>query len=130
MNRHYLIRHTLGLFVLLYAANAHAGEREDWLAGLKEAERSEQGTKNYFMYEPLPEGLAIVHACGLPQTSRSHFDAMYSMEVGQQQPPGDLFSGWLGRHLLETSPASPDSILRAVALDFDNRVIGTSAPGK
>jgi uncharacterized protein (DUF1501 family) len=42
--------------------------------------------------------LAIVQACGMSEDSRSHFDAMYAMEVGT---PGvrTTANGWLTRHL-------------------------------
>lgn len=61
--------------------------------------------------------LVVIHACGSPDGSRSHFDAMQNMETGQ---PGSsaLFTGWLGRHLLNTAPARPDALLRAVGLDY------------
>lgn len=47
--------------------------------------------------------LAIVHACGLTNGTRSHFDAMDFMERGT---PGDKTTpnGWLTRHLLLTNP--------------------------
>ena len=60
--------------------------------------------------------LALIHACGLPQTNRSHFDAMHFMEVGSQAPPATLFTGWLGRHLLATAPTMSDGVLRAVGI--------------
>ena len=62
--------------------------------------------------------LAIVHACGLPDTSRSHFSAMRYMEVGQENPPISLGTGWLGRHLQVTAPAQADALLRAVGIGF------------
>ncbi len=73
--------------------------------------------------EPLLEAyqdgaLAVVHACGLENTSRSHFDAMHFMEVGQERPPADLFTGWLGRHLQATAPTLTDGFLRAVGIGF------------
>ena len=61
--------------------------------------------------------LAFVHACGLPETSRSHFDAMHFMETGQLNP-GTLASGWLGRHLQTTAPTAADGLLRAVGIGF------------
>ncbi len=59
--------------------------------------------------------LAIVHACGSPDPSRSHFDAQRSMEVGK---PADmtLATGWLARHLLTTSPTRADAVLRAMSI--------------
>ena len=58
--------------------------------------------------------LAIVHACGAPDESRSHFKAMELMERGAEDERGPA-SGWLGRHLssLENGNTSP---LRAVGL--------------
>lgn len=58
--------------------------------------------------------LALVHACGAPDESRSHFRAMELMERGVDDERGPA-SGWIGRHLttLNTGNASP---LRAVGL--------------
>lgn len=58
--------------------------------------------------------LAPIHACGSPDPTRSHFDAMDTMERGT---PGakSLDTGWLGRHLatLNNGNTSP---LRAVGI--------------
>ncbi len=62
--------------------------------------------------------LLVVHACGLENQSRSHFDAMHSLEVGQIEPPGDLFTGWLGRHLATIAPTASAGVLRAVGIGF------------
>lgn len=66
--------------------------------------------------EPLfDEGeLAIVHACGSPDDTRSHFDAQDFMETGT---PGDKSTedGWINRHLQTIPPAQPTT-LRAVAV--------------
>ncbi len=60
------------------------------------------------------EHLAIIHACGAPDESRSHFKSMELMErgVGDERGPA---SGWIGRHLatLNTGNSSP---LRAVGM--------------
>lgn len=58
--------------------------------------------------------LAIVHACGAPDESRSHFKAMALMERGVEDERGPA-SGWIGRHLasLDTGNTSP---LRAIGL--------------
>jgi uncharacterized protein (DUF1501 family) len=58
--------------------------------------------------------LGIVHACGAPDESRSHFRAMALMERGVTDEAGPA-SGWVGRHLasLDTGNASP---LRAIGL--------------
>lgn len=61
--------------------------------------------------------LAVVHACGMPETSRSHFDAMHFMESGQLNP-GNLATGWLGRHLQNTAPTQNEGLLRAVGIGF------------
>ena len=63
--------------------------------------------------------LAIVHAAGSPDATRSHFDAQDYMESGT---PGvkATTDGWLNR-TLQTEPAASDSPFRAVAL-------GTSLP--
>jgi len=58
--------------------------------------------------------LAIVHACGAPDESRSHFKAMELMERGVQQEQGPA-SGWIGRHLASLDTGNP-SPLRAIGL--------------
>lgn len=58
--------------------------------------------------------LAVVHACGSFDRTRSHFQAMHAMERGLPNLSRPETSGWLGRHLNATRPetASP---LRAVS---------------
>lgn len=58
--------------------------------------------------------LGLVHACGAPDTSRSHFRSMELMERGVADERGPA-SGWVGRHLasLDTGNFSP---LRAIGL--------------
>ncbi len=67
------------------------------------------------LYPLYQEGeMAIVHAVGSDDTTRSHFEAMAQMERGVAK--GDAAaSGWLARHLqtMETGNVSP---LRAVAV--------------
>jgi uncharacterized protein (DUF1501 family) len=60
------------------------------------------------------EHLAIIHACGAPDESRSHFKAMELMERGVDDERGPA-SVWIGRHLatLNTGNSSP---LRAVGM--------------
>lgn len=57
--------------------------------------------------------LAVVHACGSPHPTRSHFDAQDYMESGA---PGEksIADGWLGR-VLQARPAVQANPLRAVA---------------
>ncbi|MBI3242372.1 MAG: DUF1501 domain-containing protein [Chloroflexi bacterium] len=71
--------------------------------------------------------LAIVHACGAPDESRSHFKAMELMERGVDDEKGPA-SGWIGRHLatLDTGNRSP---LRAIGLgQLPQRSLGGSVP--
>ncbi|KAA3647878.1 MAG: DUF1501 domain-containing protein [Chloroflexi bacterium] len=60
------------------------------------------------------QNLAIVHACGAPDESRSHFKAMELMERGVSDEQGPA-SGWIGRHLSTYNTGNP-SPLRAVGL--------------
>src|ERR1035438_9749220 len=57
--------------------------------------------------------LAVVHAAGSPDPTRSHFDAQDYMESGT---PGvkDTSDGWLNR-TLQSEPAVADSPFRAIA---------------
>ena len=59
--------------------------------------------------------LAVVHACGSPDTTRSHFDAQDYMESGT---PGvkSTPDGWLARGLAATPAPEPASPFRAVSL--------------
>ncbi len=58
--------------------------------------------------------LAIVHACGSPDPTHSHFDAMDYMERGT---PGEksIATGWLARHM-ETAAWENKSPFRAVGM--------------
>lgn len=56
--------------------------------------------------------LAVVHATGSTDPTRSHFEAMDTMERGTQGASG-VTSGWLGRHLASTA-AQLDSPFRAI----------------
>jgi uncharacterized protein (DUF1501 family) len=60
------------------------------------------------------QALAIVHACGSPDPTHSHFDAMDYMERGT---PGEkqIPTGWLARHL-ETVATRNQSPFRAVGM--------------
>jgi uncharacterized protein (DUF1501 family) len=71
-------------------------------------------------FQPLwqQRNLAIVHAAGSPDGTRSHFDAQDFMETGT---PGIKATddGWLNRSLHDLpklNPADPDSPFRAIAL--------------
>src|SRR6185295_1272001 len=59
--------------------------------------------------------LAIVHAVGSPDSSRSHFDAQDYMEAGA---PGNksVADGWLNRYL-QGSPKPDGGAFRAIALE-------------
>lgn len=65
--------------------------------------------------------LAVVHAVGNPDATRSHFDAQLDME---RAAPVGVRSGWLGRHLAATSKST--DILRAVTLG-DRAALSASA---
>jgi uncharacterized protein (DUF1501 family) len=58
--------------------------------------------------------LAVVHASGSPDPTRSHFNAMEFMESGK---PGDrmVSTGWINRHL-QTAAWQNDSPFRAVGM--------------
>jgi len=56
--------------------------------------------------------LAIVHASGLPDDTRSHFEAQGLMEGGDLA--GNLSTGWLARHLMSVN-APADVAMRAMA---------------
>ena len=73
--------------------------------------------------------LAFVHAVGSPDPSRSHFDAMRTMESGTpNNPSSPEASGWLARHLESVSPMGTGG-LRGMALNnLMPRVLAT-APG-
>lgn len=58
--------------------------------------------------------LAIVHAAGSGDQTRSHFEAMNTMERGLAAGSQGSASGWLARYLAISEPAQP-SPLRAVA---------------
>ncbi len=58
--------------------------------------------------------MAVVHACGSGDQTRSHFEAMATVERGAFQDTGPA-SGWLARHL-QSAPWENASPLRAVAL--------------
>jgi uncharacterized protein (DUF1501 family) len=71
--------------------------------------------------------LAIVHAAGSPDTTRSHFDAQDYMESGT---PGvkSTADGWLNRTLQSAGPKA-DAPFRAVALGTSlPRILSGSAP--
>ena len=58
--------------------------------------------------------LAMVHACGSLDQTRSHFEAMNAMERGLDGIKEGPVSGWLARHLINT-PREKTTPLRAVA---------------
>ena len=72
--------------------------------------------------------LAIVHAAGSPDATRSHFDAQDFMESGT---PGlkSTEDGWLNRALAASSPDVQGAAFRAVALGTAlPRILSGSAP--
>jgi uncharacterized protein (DUF1501 family) len=67
--------------------------------------------------KPIYDGgqLAVVHAVGSPDNTRSHFDAQDYMEAGA---PGNksVADGWLNRYM-QASPRAGSNSFRAIALD-------------
>lgn len=61
--------------------------------------------------------LLFVHATGLKNSSRSHFDNQRWMETGYIDTIADG-TGWMGRHLLTTAPIRSENALRGVALGY------------
>ncbi|MBS1724685.1 MAG: DUF1501 domain-containing protein [Armatimonadetes bacterium] len=61
--------------------------------------------------------LAIVHAVGSQNWSRSHFDAQKWMETSDRNNISSN-SGWLGRHLATSGEMVPGSPLRAIGLTW------------
>jgi len=58
--------------------------------------------------------LAIIHAAGLKDATRSHFEAQRFMEAGLVSPTAGT-TGWVGRHLLSTAPTVENSVLRGIS---------------
>lgn len=58
--------------------------------------------------------LAIIHAAGLKDATRSHFEAQRFMESGLVSATAGT-TGWVGRHLLSTSPAVENAVLRGIS---------------
>jgi uncharacterized protein (DUF1501 family) len=59
--------------------------------------------------------MAVVHACGSNDETRSHFEAMSAMERGLATDGSGPASGWIARHLAATEHPD-DTPLRAVAI--------------
>ena len=62
--------------------------------------------------------LSLIHAAGLPEATRSHFDAEARIErglFGGAVPPGDP-SGWIGRWLQAAAPGGPMPALAVGAM--------------
>src|SRR5499426_2877792 len=71
--------------------------------------------------------LAIVHAVGSPDNTRSHFDAQDYMEAGAPGNKG-VADGWLNRYM-QGSPKPDANAFRAIALDANMpRSLMGSAP--
>lgn len=70
------------------------------------------------LLEPYQAGkLAIVHAVGMPNNTRSHFDDQRFMELGKARDPF-LFTGWLGRHLQTINQAETGAPVRAIGVGY------------
>jgi uncharacterized protein (DUF1501 family) len=62
--------------------------------------------------------LSVIHAAGLPEATRSHFDAEARIErglFGGALPPGDP-SGWIGRWMQAAQPGGPMPALAVSAM--------------
>ncbi|MBL9000107.1 MAG: DUF1501 domain-containing protein [Phycisphaerae bacterium] len=59
--------------------------------------------------------LAIIHATGSTDPTRSHFDGQRYMESGADGHLS-LSTGWLGRHLQHSAPHDPAALLRGIGL--------------
>lgn len=72
--------------------------------------------------------LAVVHATGLTNATRSHFDAMQYMEYGTPDNKS-TGTGWVGRHL-ETTAGANDSPFRAIGMGaiVQDSLRGTISP--
>lgn len=72
--------------------------------------------------------LAIVHAAGSTDPTRSHFESFQHMELGiPEQPLGTAFDGWLARHLQSVDPTG-DGFLRAVGVNSVTPLTLAGAP--
>ena len=71
------------------------------------------------LLKPFQDGkLALVHASGSPDPTRSHFDAMAYVEYGiPLQNFNTVSDGWLGRHLQNTT-ALGGGPLRGLTVDY------------
>lgn len=71
--------------------------------------------------------LSLIHASGLTEATRSHFDAEARIERGIPggQPPGDP-SGWIGRWLAAAAPEGPMPAL-AVGTEQPASLLGSNA---
>jgi uncharacterized protein (DUF1501 family) len=72
--------------------------------------------------------LVIVHAVGSTDTTRSHFEAMDTMEVGNPSlPPNSGSSGWGARYLIETTVPS-NAPMRAMGVGARLPTVLRTAP--
>ncbi len=71
------------------------------------------------LFAPFRAGrLGLVQAVGSPRATRSHFDAMRSVETAADAPlRPNSSAGWIAR-LLESVPARSGGVLRAVSLEL------------
>lgn len=72
--------------------------------------------------------LAVVQACGLTNTNKSHFDAQRFMEVGRANELS-LATGWLGRHIASVDPMVPGAAVRAIGVADGLQRTLVGAPG-
>jgi uncharacterized protein (DUF1501 family) len=71
--------------------------------------------------------MLVVHATGLVDGTRSHFDAQRFMELGKARDPF-LATGWLGRHIATAPPFDAGAAARAIGIAFQLQTTLAGAP--
>lgn len=71
--------------------------------------------------------MLVVHATGLVDGTRSHFDAQRFMELGKARDPV-LSTGWLGRHIATAPPFDPNAAARAIGIGFQLQTTLAGSP--
>lgn len=109
---YYRLRPTLGLAKPAGKKQSGGGRLSD-LNGFFGLHPSLSGLYPYYEQG----SMAAIHAIGSFDRSRSHFEAMMTMERGAPDQKGGASSGWLARYLTAVPPVNPANLtpLRAVA---------------
>lgn len=81
------------------------------------------------LYPAYKDGKLLIAACsGITGANKSHFDCQRYMERGKWNDPA-LTSGWIGRHMAQSAPLAPNSLLRGVAVASAVQQSMIGAPG-